>query len=97
MLRSTWWVRGGSKTVRARRIFLSPANRDQGGETACLPLFLGKQKSETCLSQLSHSLQNKKRVVSDLCVTDHMKLNNKLYFKDTFSLAMAFCNGKGSV
>lgn len=48
-------------TVRALRIFLNPGNQDQGGETACSPLFLGKQISGTCLSQLSRSLKNKKR------------------------------------
>lgn len=61
-----WEVHGGGhmaagSTVRAHRIFLSPGNRDPGGEPACSPLFLGKQKSGTCLSQLSRSLKNKKR------------------------------------
>lgn len=46
---------GGCKvaasTVRARQIFLIPRSRDRGGEPPCSPLFPGKQKSETCLSQ----------------------------------------------
>lgn len=41
-------------------IFLNPGNQDLGGQPACSPLFLGKQKSGTCLSQLPRSLKNKK-------------------------------------
>lgn len=60
-----WEVYGGgckaaASTVRAHQIFLNPGNRDQGGEPPCSPLLLGKQKSETCLSQLSRSLKNKR-------------------------------------
>lgn len=61
-----WEVHGGghmaaASTVRAHQIFLYPGNRAPGGEPACSPLFLGKQKSGTCLSQLSRSLKNKKK------------------------------------
>lgn len=67
------------------------------GSLPARPRSLGNRNlGHVSPNYLVHWKTRKGRVISDLCVTDHMMLNGEFHFKDIFSLSMVFYKGKCS-